>query len=96
MMVKTRCSFARMSRKSLIVSISSLYSLTIFSRSSPGQLIQAQIEDLVRLMFAEGVAAIGQPRFVANENADLFDLPFGEIRMRAISPALLRDWPIRE
>jgi hypothetical protein len=35
MIWKTRISFARMSRRSLIVSISSLYSLTIFSRSSP-------------------------------------------------------------
>ena len=35
MIVKTRASFARMSRRSLIVSISSLYSLTIFSRSRP-------------------------------------------------------------
>src|SRR5437870_13865753 len=30
-------------------------------------------------MFAEGVAPFRQPRFVANENTDLFDLSFGKI-----------------
>ena len=63
-----------MSRKSLIVSISSLYSLDDLFAFQPGELIQAQIENLVGLMFAEGVAAFGQARFVANENADLLDL----------------------
>ena len=76
MIVKTRASFARMSRKSLIVSISSLYSLVDLFAFQSGQLIQAQIENLVGLVFAESVAAFGQPRFVANENADLLDLLF--------------------
>ena len=74
MMVKTRASFARMSRKSLIVLISSLYSLVDLFPLESGQLIQAQIENLVCLVFAESVAAFGQSRFVANENADLLDL----------------------
>ncbi len=41
-----------------------------------GQLIKAQIENLIRLVFAERVTAFGQPRFVANQDADLFDLSF--------------------
>ena len=40
----------------------------------PGELIEAQIENLVGLLFAERVAAVGQARFVANEDADLLDL----------------------
>ena len=74
MMVKTRASFARMSRRSLIVSISSLYSLVDLFALESGELIQAQIENLVCLVFAEGVAAFDQARFVANEDADLLDL----------------------
>ena len=78
MMVKTRASFARMSRRSLIVSISSLYSLLDLVAFQTGQLIEAQIENLIDLMFAERVTAFGQPRFVANEDADLLDLFPGE------------------
>ena len=76
MIAKTRASFARMSRRSLIVSISSLYSLDDLFAFKSGQLIEAQFEDLLGLMFAESVAAFGQARFAANENADLFDLAF--------------------
>ena len=65
-----------MSRKSLIVLISSLYSLVDLFPFESGQLIQAKIENLIGLMFAEGVAAFDQSRFVANENADLLDLLF--------------------
>ena len=36
-----------------------------------GELIEAQIENLVRLVFAEGVTAVGQARFVADQDADL-------------------------
>ena len=67
-----------MSRKSLIVSISSLYSFVDLFAFEAGQLIQAKIENLVGLMFAEGVAAFDQARFVADENADLLDLFSGE------------------
>ena len=63
-----------MSRRSLIVSISSLYSLVDLFALQTGELIQTQIENLVGLMFAEGVAAFDQARFVANQNADLLDL----------------------
>ena len=63
-----------MSRRSLIVSISSLYSLVDLFAFETGQLIQAQIENLVGLVFAESVAAFDQARFVANQNADLLDL----------------------
>src|SRR5438067_1219342 len=33
-------------------------------------------------MFAEGVASFRQARFVANENANLFDLSFGKIESK--------------
>ena len=68
-----------MSRRSLIVSISSLYSLVDLFALESGELIKAQIENLVRLMFAESVTTIGQARFVANENADFLDLFPGEL-----------------
>ena len=61
--VKTRASFARMSRRSLIVSISSLYSLDDLLALQPGELIEAKIEDLIGLMFAEGVTAFRQSGF---------------------------------
>ena len=41
-----------------------------------GQLIQTQVQDFVCLLFAERVAAIGEARRIANENAELFDLAF--------------------
>ena len=34
-----------------------------------GQLIQTQVQDFVRLLFAECIAAIGEARRIANENA---------------------------
>ena len=40
----------------------------------PGELIKAEIEDLVRLMFAESVTAFDEARFVADANPDLLDL----------------------
>ena len=43
------------------------------------QLIQTEIENLVGLMLTEGVTAIGQARGIANEDADLLDLLFGEL-----------------
>ena len=52
----------------LLVFVDDLFAL------ETGELIKAQIENLVGLMFAEGVTAFGQARFVANEDADLFDL----------------------
>ena len=78
MIWKTRDSFARMSRRSLIVSIKLLVFVDDLFALEPGQLIKAKIENLVRLMFAESVTTIGQARFVANQDADLFDLPAGE------------------
>ena len=41
-----------------------------------GQLIQTQVQDFVRLLFAECIAAIGEARRIANEDAELFDLAF--------------------
>ena len=49
-----------------------------FLALQPGQLIKAQIKNLIRLMFAESITAIREARFVANQDADLFDLPAGE------------------
>ena len=40
----------------------------------PGELIKSQLEDLICLVFAEGIAAIDQSRFVANQDPDLFHL----------------------
>src|SRR5258708_13736772 len=40
-------------------------------------------------MFAEGVAAFGQSRFVADENTDLFDLSFGKIESKKFNTGLL-------
>ena len=44
-----------------------------------GQLIQTKIENLVGLVLTEGVTPIRQARGIANENADLLDLLFGEL-----------------
>src|SRR5436190_24167661 len=44
-----------------------------------GQLIQAKIENLVRLVLTEGVTPIRQARGIANQNADLLNLLFGEL-----------------
>src|SRR4029077_6126885 len=44
----------------------------------PRQLIQPKIKDFISLMFAEGVAAICQAGFTANQYADLLDLTLGE------------------
>ena len=40
----------------------------------PGELIEPQIEDLVRLMFAERVTPIDQPRVVPDQDPDFLDL----------------------
>src|SRR5262249_44582063 len=45
----------------------------------PGQLIQAKIENLVGLMFAERVTAFGKTRRIANQNSNLLNLPLREI-----------------
>ena len=55
-----------------------MYSLVDLLALEPGELIKAKIEDLRRLMFAEGVTAVRQARFVADQDADLLDLPLGE------------------
>ena len=55
-----------------------------------GELIEAQVEDLVRLVFAEGVAAIDEARFVADQDADLLDLLPRELEREQFDPALRR------
>ena len=89
MISKTRDSFARMSSRSLIVSISCLVFALIFSRFEAGELIEAQIENLVRLVFAESVAAIDQAGFVADQDADLLDLLPGELEGEQFHPRLV-------
>ena len=42
-----------------------------------GQLIEAQFEDGVRLLLAEGVAAVRQAGLGADEDAELLDLRCG-------------------
>src|SRR4051794_23430855 len=37
-------------------------------------------------MFAESVAPLGEPRFAANENADLFELAFSKIERQQFDP----------
>ena len=49
-----------------------------FFALQPGQLIEAQLENLIRLMFAESVAAFREARFVSNQDADLLDLAASE------------------
>ena len=51
-----------------------------------GELIKAEIENLIRLVLAEGVTAIDEPRFVANQDADLFDLLSGEFEGEQFDP----------
>ena len=41
-------------------------------------MVEAQLENLIRLMFAEGVATFCEARFVSNQDADLFDLAASE------------------
>src|SRR5438132_7711394 len=43
-----------------------------------GQLIQTKIENLIRLVFTKRIAAIRQPRGIANKNANFLDLRFRE------------------
>ena len=61
---------ARFFREDVAQVLDRLEQFAVFLRDlfalEPGQLIQAQLEDLVRLMFAERVTAIRQPRFVPN------------------------------
>src|SRR5438309_10537761 len=44
------------------------------------ELIQAQIKDLIGLMFAKGITTIDQTGFVTNQDADLFDLALGKFK----------------
>ncbi len=46
----------------------------------PRQLIKAKIENLIRLMLAKSVAAFHQSRRVADNDADLLDLPFRKFK----------------
>src|SRR5437667_493905 len=45
-----------------------------------GQLIQAEVENFIRLLLAERVAAIRQARGISNKDAELFHLTFGEFK----------------
>src|SRR5438093_321986 len=54
-----------------------------------GQLIQTKIENLIGLVFAEGVAAFRQARGIADENADLLDLLFGKLEREELDSGLI-------
>ena len=75
------CENARFLRENVAQVLDRLDQLLVFVDDlfalEPGELIEAQIENLVRLMFAESVTAFGQARFVANQDADLLDLASG-------------------
>ncbi len=75
-----------MSRRSWIVAISALYSVDDLFALETGELIEAQIEDLVGLVFAESVTALDEARFVADQDADLLDLPPGELEGEQLDP----------
>ena len=70
MISMTRVSFARMSSKSLIFSTNCLVLGLDLVNFQAGQLVQAQFQDGIDLRLAEGITAVHQPRFVADENAD--------------------------
>ena len=53
-----------------------------------GQLVEAQVEDGVDLRFAEGIAAVGQAIFIADENAKALDLDAGEIKSQQFDARL--------
>ena len=79
MIAITRASFARISSRSLIRSIK----LGVFRPDlvdfQAGQLVEAQIQDRVGLLLAERIAPARQPRFAANQNAELLHLGAHEV-----------------
>ena len=68
-------------------SSSALYSALTLSDLQAGQLVEAQIQDGVGLRLAEGVAAVGQPRLVADEDADAAR-PAARVKSKASSLTL--------
>ena len=87
MIAITRDSFARMSSKSLMTSISALYSLVNLVNFQPGQLIQAQFQNRVHLPLGQRVTARLQARFAADQDAPFLHLRARSTRTRAASPA---------
>ena len=69
-------------------SISGVFGLDLV-HFQPGQLVEAQFEDGVDLRFAERIAAAGQPRFAADEHAELLHLGAGEIEGQQLDLGLL-------
>ncbi len=64
--------------------------LLVFARDlfafETGQLIKAEIENLIRLMFAEGITTIDQAGFVPDQDPDLLDLFPGEFEREQFHP----------
>ena len=79
---------ARFLREDVAQILDRLDQLAVFLRDlfalESGELIKAQVEDLVRLVFAEGVTAVDEPRFVADEDADFLDLFPGELEREQV------------
>src|SRR5947209_11378734 len=53
------------------------------------QLVEPEIENLIRLMFAEGISAIEEARFVPNQDANFLDLFPGEFESKQLHPRLI-------
>ena len=89
MMASTRASRARMSSRSLMRSSK----LAVFGPDlvalQAGELVEAQFEDGIDLRFAEGVAAAGQARLAADQDAELLDLRPGELEGEQLDLGLL-------
>ena len=79
-----------MSRRSWIVSINSLYSAVDLFALETGELIEAKVENLIRLMFAESIASVDQPGFVPDQDPDFFDLFSGKFEGEQFHPSLRR------
>ena len=58
MMVETRSGLARMSSRSSMTAMTSLYSATILSCSRPGQALQAHLQNFLGLGFRQAVQAV--------------------------------------
>src|SRR5207247_4744884 len=54
-----------------------------------GELLQAQVENLVGLLFAERITAFSQPRRTTNNDPDLLDLSFRELECEKFHSGLV-------
>src|SRR5262249_14911324 len=55
----------------------------------PGELVEAKLQDLIGLVFAERVTPVDQTRLVPNENADFLHLLFRKLERKQLDPRLI-------